>query len=291
MKTAIEFKDVTKHFKGASGNAVDRVSFAVREGEMITILGTSGCGKTTLMKMVNRLYEPTSGTIEIFGEDISKKDPIRLRRQIGYVIQQVGLFPHMTVEKNISVVPEILGWKPERIRDRVTELLELVNLDPEEYRGRFPAQLSGGQQQRVGLARALAVGPSIMLLDEPFGAIDAINRTKLQNELRTIHEDEKQTCLFVTHDVTEALKLGDRVLVMNEGRIQQFDTPQVLVREPVNEYVASLLQSVVEGFEFLREARPLQTNEPKENGSPENEQAESKAPEGEPRQDDRRESK
>ena len=248
---AIEFKDVTKQFNNASSNAVDHVSFSVNEGEMITILGTSGCGKTTLMKMVNRLYEPTSGEIDIFGENIADKDPIQLRRQIGYVIQQVGLFPHMTVEKNISVVPEILGWDQQRIDDRVTELLRLVNLDPGEYRERFPAQLSGGQQQRVGLARALAVYPKILLMDEPFGAIDAINRTNLQNELLSIHNEEKQTCLFVTHDVTEALKLGDRVLVMNEGRVQQFDKPEVLIRQPANEYVSSLFQSVVEGLEFF----------------------------------------
>ena len=252
MSIAIEFKNVCKKFPNAKSNAVNNVSFQVEEGELITILGTSGCGKTTLMKLVNRLYDPTSGSIEVFGEDIQKGDPIQLRRQIGYVIQQVGLFPHMTVERNISVVPEILGWDEERKKARTTELLKLVNLDPDEYRNRYPAQLSGGQQQRVGLARALAVNPKIMLLDEPFGAIDAINRTKLQDELLAIHKNEKQTCLFVTHDVTEALKLGDRVIVMHDGEIQQFDTPKNLLEKPANDYVRSLLQSVIEGLEFLR---------------------------------------
>lgn len=252
MAIAIEFKDVVKKFPGAAGNAVDHVSFQVEDGELVTVLGTSGCGKTTLMKMINRLHEPTSGIIEVFGKDIEKEDAVQLRRKIGYVIQQVGLFPHMTVEKNIAVVPEILGWEKSQIDERVTELLELVNLDPKEYRGRYPVQLSGGQQQRVGLARALAVKPEIMLLDEPFGAIDAINRTMLQNELLRIHNMQKQTCIFVTHDVTEALKLGTKVLVMNEGRIQQFAAPKDLIENPANDYVRSLLQSVMEGLEFLR---------------------------------------
>lgn len=252
MDTAIEFKNIIKRFDGAQRNAVDDVSFSVEKGELITILGTSGCGKTTLLKMVNRLHEANSGEIMIFGKNIREQDPIELRRGIGYVIQQVGLFPHMTVEKNIATVPEILGWNRDEIHDRVTELLKLVNLEPEEFRNRYPSQLSGGQQQRVGLARALAVNPKILLMDEPFGAIDAINRTKLQDELLKIHEEEKQTCLFVTHDVTEALKLGDRVMVMNEGKIQQFDTPENLVKHPANEYVESLMKSVVEGLRFLR---------------------------------------
>lgn len=251
MSIAVEFCDVTKHFPNASENAVNHVSFQVQEGELITILGTSGCGKTTLMKMVNRLYEPTSGTIKVFGEDIMKTDAVQLRRKIGYVIQQIGLFPHMTVEKNIAVVPEILGWDKEKIHNRATELLEMVNLDPESYRNRYPSQLSGGQQQRVGLARALAANPSIMLLDEPFGAIDAINRTKLQDELLAIHQKGGLTCLFVTHDVTEALKLGSRILIMNQGEIQQFDTPKNILSNAANDYVASLLQSVTEGLNFF----------------------------------------
>ncbi|MDO4321717.1 MAG: ABC transporter ATP-binding protein [Lachnospiraceae bacterium] len=252
MRTAVEFCDVTKRFSGASEDAVEHVSFQVMEGELITILGTSGCGKTTLMKMVNRLYEPTSGVIKVFGENVMEADPVQLRRKIGYVIQQVGLFPHMTVEKNIAVVPEILGWDKERIHSRVEELLSLVNLDPDVYCTRYPSQLSGGQQQRVGLARALAAYPSIMLLDEPFGAIDAINRTKLQDELLAIHRRGGLTCLFVTHDVTEALKLGDRILIMNQGEIQQFDTPENILHSPANAYVESLLKSVMEGLSFFK---------------------------------------
>ena len=252
MSIAVEFRDVVKRFPNEAENAVDHVSFQIQEKEMITILGTSGCGKTTLMKMVNRLYDPTSGEINVFGKNIQKTDPVQLRRKIGYVIQQVGLFPHMTVEKNIAVVPEILGWDAERIHTRVTELLELVNLNPEQYRNRYPAQLSGGQQQRVGLARALAANPSLMLLDEPFGAIDAINRTKLQDELLKIHERAGLTCMFVTHDVTEALKLGTRIMIMNQGKIQQFDTAKQILGHPANEYVASLLQSVQEGLNFFR---------------------------------------
>lgn len=252
MSIAVEFCDVTKRFPNASENAVNHVSFQVQEGELITILGTSGCGKTTLMKMVNRLYEPTSGIIKVFGENIMESDAVQLRRKIGYVIQQIGLFPHMTVEKNIAVVPEILGWDKKKIHSRAAELLEMVNLEPELYRDRYPAQLSGGQQQRVGLARALAAEPSIMLLDEPFGAIDAINRTKLQDELLAIHQRGGLTCLFVTHDVTEALKLGSRILIMNQGEIQQFDTPENILRHPANEYVASLLKSVMEGLNFFK---------------------------------------
>lgn len=252
MSIAVEFQDVVKRFPNAVENAVDHVSFQIQEKEMITILGTSGCGKTTLMKMINRLYDPTSGEIRVFGENIRETDPVQLRRKIGYVIQQVGLFPHMTVEKNIAVVPEILGWGSTQIHDRVTELLELVNLNPKQYRNRYPSQLSGGQQQRVGLARALAAGPSLMLLDEPFGAIDAINRTKLQDELLKIHERAGLTCMFVTHDVTEALKLGTRIMIMNHGKIQQFDTAKEILEHPANEYVASLLQSVQEGLNFFR---------------------------------------
>lgn len=252
MSIAVEFEDVSKKFPGAAANAVDHVSFQVEEGELVTILGTSGCGKTTLMKMINRLYDPTSGRIHVFGEDISKTDPVLLRRRIGYVIQQVGLFPHMTVEKNVATVPDILKWDKEKTDQRIEELLKLVNLDPEEYKNRYPAQLSGGQQQRVGLARALAADPQIMLLDEPFGAIDAINRSNLQDELLAIHRRSGKTFLFVTHDVTEALKLGTKVMIMDRGRIQQFDTPREVLDHPANDYVASLMKSVVEGLEFLK---------------------------------------
>ncbi|MDR1029036.1 MAG: ABC transporter ATP-binding protein [Clostridiales Family XIII bacterium] len=238
---AIGFDNVAKRFPGATANAVDHVSFEIEEGELITILGTSGSGKTTLLKMVNRLFEPDAGRISLFGEDIMEKDPVKLRHGIGYVIQEVGLFPHMTVRENIATVPKILKWDRARIDVRVDELLSLVNLDPAEFRHRYPAQLSGGQQQRVGLARALAADPAVMLLDEPFGAIDAINRSKLRDELLEIHGKHKKTYLFVTHDVGEAFKLGDRVLVMDAGKVRQFDAPRTIIDAPADDFVRELL--------------------------------------------------
>jgi osmoprotectant transport system ATP-binding protein len=198
-----------------------------------------------LLKLVNRLYEPDEGKILLRGEDISAQDPVQLRRGIGYVIQQVGLFPHMTVKGNIATVPKILKWDAARIDARVDELLSLVNLDPAEYRDRFPAQLSGGQQQRVGLARALAVDPVVMLLDEPFGAIDAINRSTLQDELLAIHRESRKTYLFVTHDIAEAFKLGTRVLIMHDGNIMQYDTPDAIKNAPAGDFVAELLETAV----------------------------------------------
>ena len=181
MSTAVEFIHVSKRFEDAASDAVEDVSFSIEEGELVTILGTSGCGKTTLLRMVNSLIRPSAGSIKVFDKDISSTDPVELRRQIGYVIQQIGLFPHMTVRHNIATVPKILGWSKDKIDARVDELLEMVNLAPDEFRDRYPSQLSGGQQQRIGLARALAADPKLMLLDEPFGAIDAINRTVLQD--------------------------------------------------------------------------------------------------------------
>ena len=243
MAVAIEFKNVTKTFPGASYSAVDHVSLTVNEGEFITILGSSGCGKTTLLKMINRLYEPDSGSIILFGEDISTLDPVLVRRRIGYVIQQIGLFPHYTVTENIATVPKLLKWDKAQIAARVDELLELVGLDPKEFRDRYPAQLSGGQQQRVGLARALAIDPKIMLMDEPFGAIDSITREKLQDELLSLHKSVGKTILFVTHDIEEAFKLGSRVIIMNEGTIRQFDTPEAIIRHPADPFVRSLVDS------------------------------------------------
>ncbi len=240
---AIEFQNVTKTFPGASYSAVDHVSLTVEEGELITILGSSGCGKTTLLKMINRLCEPDSGKIILFGKDVSAVDAVRLRRRIGYVIQQVGLFPHMTVAENIATVPKLLRWDKEKTDARVDELLSLIGLEPAEFRDRYPAQLSGGQQQRVGLARALAVDPRIMLLDEPFGAIDSITRAKLQDELLSLHRGMNKTFLFVTHDIEEAFKLGSRVIIMNEGRICQFDTPENIIRNPQGDFVRSLVDS------------------------------------------------
>lgn len=243
MSIAIEFKNVSKHFKDATHKAVDNLSLTIEHGEFITILGSSGCGKTTLLKMINRLYDPEEGSIEFFSEDIKNTDPVEFRRKIGYVIQQVGLFPHMTIAGNIATVPKILKWTKEKINERVDELLTLVGLDPSEFSNRYPSQLSGGQQQRVGLARALAVNPDVMLLDEPFGAIDAINRIKLQDELLKIYNASKKTYLFVTHDIYEAFKLGSRVLIMDNGKIQQFDTPRNIVASPANDFVKSLIDS------------------------------------------------
>ena len=251
--TAIEYRNLTKRFEGASRDSVAHVNATVEEGELITILGSSGCGKTTLLKMTNRLYEPTQGQVILFGEDISTVDPVVVRRRMGYVIQQVGLFPHMTIEENIGVIPGLLKWEKEKIHSTVTELLNLVGLDPDEYRSRYPAQLSGGQQQRIGLARALATDPKIMLLDEPFGAIDAITRLNLQNELLRIHAGTKKTFLLVTHDINEAFKLGNRVMIMNDGKLLQFAAPREIVRNPADEFVKTLIDSARGQEEFWKD--------------------------------------
>lgn len=237
----ILFEQVTLEFPGMSRPAVNQVTCEVQSGELVVILGPSGCGKTTLLKMVNRLYEPTTGRISIDGQNINALRPTTLRQQIGYVIQQSGLFPHMTVAGNVAVVPKLLKWPEEKIRQRVDTLLELVKLTPTEYRDRYPAQLSGGQQQRVGIARALAGDPAYLLMDEPFGAIDAITRDVLQAEILRLQQQLKKTILFVSHDVDEALRLGDRILVMNAGRIVQFDTPFNLLTQPVDDFVQALL--------------------------------------------------
>ncbi|MCC8181318.1 MAG: ABC transporter ATP-binding protein, partial [Planctomycetes bacterium] len=228
MDCAICFDKVSKRFSPDGPYAVEEVSLSCEEGELITILGSSGCGKTTLLKMVNRLCEPDSGSVILFGENVNDVDVINIRRRIGYVIQQVGLFPHMTIGKNVATVPELLRWDSRKVADRVDELLSLIGLEPATYRDRYPTQLSGGQQQRVGLARALAADPKIMLLDEPFGAIDAITRANLQDELLQLHNGLKKTFLFVTHDISEAFKLGDRVVVMDKGKVCQFDKPAAI---------------------------------------------------------------
>lgn len=240
MSCIIEFDHVSKEFPGAIRPAVNQVSLDVQEGHLVVLLGPSGCGKTTLMKMVNRLYEPTGGEIRVGGTEIHKLKVTQLRRRIGYVIQQVGLFPHMRISKNIAVVPRMLGWDKERVEKRVDELLELVGLPPAEYRSRYPGQLSGGQQQRVGLARALAADPSIMLMDEPFAAIDNITRTRLQDELVRIQRTVRKTILFVTHDVEEAIKLADEIVIMEEGKVIQYDSPLNILTNPANEFVARL---------------------------------------------------
>lgn len=240
---AIQFSDVSKNYNDGDYNAVNHINLTIEEGEFVTILGSSGCGKTTLLKMFNRLVEPSGGTIELYGEDILAKDIVKLRRGIGYVIQQVGLFPHMTIANNIATVPKLLKWDAEKTEARVDELLTLVGLDPVGFKSRYPSELSGGQQQRVGLARALAVDPKVMLLDEPFGAIDAITRMNLQEELMRIHKGLKKTFILVTHDINEAFRLGTKVIIMNEGCIRQFDTPMNIVKKPADDFVASLIAS------------------------------------------------
>ncbi len=239
--STIQFDDVSLRFAGGGRPAVNRVTCQVTSGEIVVILGPSGCGKTTLLKMVNRLYEPTGGNIFLDGVNIRNRSATKLRQQIGYVIQQSGLFPHMTVADNVAVVPKLLGWAKPQIQARIDELLELVKLAPGEFRHRYPAQLSGGQQQRVGIARALAGNPGIMLMDEPFGAIDAITRTALQDEILRLQGQLKKTILFVSHDVEEALRLADRILIMRLGEVVQFDTPFNLLTQPADGFVHSLL--------------------------------------------------
>ncbi|HET8586423.1 MAG TPA: ABC transporter ATP-binding protein [Candidatus Limnocylindria bacterium] len=217
------------------------VSLTIAPGELVILLGPSGSGKTTLLKMVNRLYEPTSGQIWIDDVEVHDLKPSELRRHIGYVIQQSGLFPHMRVADNVAVVPKLLGWDKHRIRQRVDELLDLVGLPPQTYRRRYPSQLSGGEQQRVGLARALAAEPTTMLMDEPFGALDAITRARLQEELLRIHRQLGQTILFVTHDIEEAVRLAQKIVVMRNGRVVQYDTPVKILTEPANDFVAELV--------------------------------------------------
>lgn len=213
----------------------------IAEGETVVLLGTSGSGKTTTMKMVNRLIEPTEGRILVQGEDVQQKDLITLRRHIGYAIQHIGLFPHMSVGENIGVVPNLLGWKSNRVRERVSELLSMVGLEPEEYAARYPHQLSGGQRQRIGVARALAADPPLILMDEPFGALDPITREVLQDSFIDLLQELRKTVIFVTHDLFEAVKVGDRVALMNEGRIRQLATPAELVEKPADEFVESFL--------------------------------------------------
>ncbi|MFF3689856.1 ABC transporter ATP-binding protein [Streptomyces sp. NPDC002187] len=236
----IRFEHVTKRYPDGT-TAVDDLSFEVAAGELVTLVGPSGCGKTTTMKMVNRLIEPSSGRIFVDGADISTLDPVQLRRRIGYVIQQVGLFPHKTVLENTATVPHLLGVKRSRRRERAAELLDLVGLDPSVYGDRYPEQLSGGQRQRVGVARALAADPPVLLMDEPFGAVDPVVREHLQNEFLRLQAQVRKTVLFVTHDIEEAVRLGDRIAVYGQGRIEQFDAPAAVLGAPATEYVADFV--------------------------------------------------
>lgn len=240
MAHAIEFKNVSKRFD-SGGLAVDQLSFAVEEGTTMALVGPSGCGKTTSLKMINRLIDPTSGEILVRGRSIAAIPLLELRRSLGYVIQYIGLFPHMTVAKNVAVVPKLLRWPKAKIDARVDELLDLVGLPPYEYRNRRPRALSGGQQQRVGVARALAADPPILLMDEPFGALDPITRVRLQDELVQIQRKLHKTIVIVTHDMDEAVRLGDRIAVLQAGRLVQLGSPASLLAAPVNAFVADLL--------------------------------------------------
>lgn len=239
----VSIRDVVVRYPDADRRAVDGVSLEVPAGELVVLLGPSGCGKSTLLRTINRLVIPDSGTIEVAGRDVRDETPETLRRSIGYVIQAVGLFPHMTVGRNIGIVPELLGWPRQRIAARVDELLDLVRLEPARYRARLPRELSGGEQQRVGVARALAAEPHVLLMDEPFGAVDAIVRTALQDETLRIHGALGTTILFVTHDVDEALRLADRIVVMNAGRVVQADSPLHVLAKPATPYVESLMDT------------------------------------------------
>jgi osmoprotectant transport system ATP-binding protein len=237
----VELREVTKRYGDTV--AVDHLSLTAPAGRISVLIGPSGCGKTTSLRMINRLIEPTSGEILIDGQNVLREDPTELRRRIGYVIQQVGLFPHRTIAQNVATVPELLGWPDPRIRARVDELLALIGLDPARMRNRYPAQLSGGERQRVGVARAMAAEPPLMLMDEPFGAVDPIVRERLQNEFLQLQRAQGITVIFVTHDIDEAIKLGDRVAIMRAGKLVQFAPPGDLLAHPANDFVAQFVGS------------------------------------------------
>lgn len=253
--------EVTKEFPDGTV-AVRAANLQVEPGELIILLGESGCGKTTTLKMINRLIELTSGTIEVDGQDISAIDAVQLRRRIGYVFQGIGLFPHMTVEENVATVPRLLNWEPAQINGRIDELLDLVNLEPATYRQRLPKELSGGQRQRVGLARALAAKPKIMLMDEPFGAVDPINRDVLQEEFCRIHRQLGLTTVMVTHDMTEALLMADRIAAMQQGRITQVDTPRQMLTSPADDYVRGLVAAPKKQADRLEELAHAADSQP-----------------------------
>ncbi len=237
----IKVEGLTKVFPGQTIPAVKDLNLEIKEGDVCVLVGPSGCGKTTTMKMINRLYEPTGGKVYIRGEDHMKIDPIKLRLDIGYVIQEIGLFPHMTIYENIATVPNEKKWPREKTKEKVEELMHLVGLDPEIFQNRYPTALSGGQRQRVGVARAMVSDPPIMLMDEPFGAVDPITRARLQNEFLRIQERMSKTIVFVTHDIDEAIKMSDTIAVMNEGELIQHDTPSDLLSAPADEFVANLV--------------------------------------------------
>jgi osmoprotectant transport system ATP-binding protein len=239
---AIRLEHLEKRFPGQAEPAVADLSMEIPRGEIVILVGPSGCGKTTTMKLINRLIEPTSGRIFLEDEDVTDVNPDELRRRIGYVIQQIGLFPHQTIAQNIATVPKMLGWERRRIAERVDELLETVGMDPAQYRGRYPKELSGGQRQRVGVARAMSADPDVMLMDEPFGAIDPITRERLQNEFLRLQERIRKTIVFVTHDIDEAIKMGDRIAILrDQSRIAQFDTPERILVDPADDFVSDFI--------------------------------------------------
>ncbi|GAC1436421.1 MAG: hypothetical protein NVSMB51_07850 [Solirubrobacteraceae bacterium] len=240
----LEFRNVSKRYPGQRSAAIEDLSFEVPAGEVCVLVGPSGCGKTTAMRLVNRMIALSGGDILLGGQSVLDREPDELRKEIGYVIQQIGLFPHHTVGENIATVPRLLGWDRARIATRVRSLLELIGMDPEEMSGRYPAQLSGGQRQRVGVARALAADPPLMLMDEPFGAIDPINRERLQDEFLGLQAQVRKTVIFVTHDIDEAIKMGDRIAILREGGVlAQFGNPVELLSEPADEFVAQFVGS------------------------------------------------
>jgi osmoprotectant transport system ATP-binding protein len=242
-ETMIRLEHLTKVFPGQEEPAVEDLSMEIPTGEIVVFVGPSGCGKTTTMKMINRLIEPTSGRIFLEGRDVTRANPDKLRRRMGYVIQQIGLFPHMTIADNIATVPKMLGWDKKRISERVDELLETVGMDV-SYRNRYPKELSGGQRQRVGVARAMAADPPVLLMDEPFGAIDPITRERLQNEFLRLQAEIKKTIVFVTHDIDEAIKMGDRIAILRDrSRIAQYDTPERILTDPADEFVEDFIGS------------------------------------------------
>ena len=236
----ISVKNLTKKYGNVT--AVSSLDFSVGKGETLCIIGTSGCGKTTTLKMLNRLIEPTNGVIEVMGQNILHQHPVSVRRQIGYVMQKGGLFPHWNVARNVGLVPHLLGWDPSRIQQRVIELLEVVNLPADEFSHRYPAQLSGGQKQRVGIARAFAADPPVILMDEPFSALDPITRKQLQENCIELKKKFKKTIVFVTHDLEEAFLLADKILIMDQGEMQQYDTPQVIKDSPANDFVKGFVE-------------------------------------------------
>lgn len=235
----IKFENITKKFKDTS--VIKNLSFEIEEGNLVAFIGASGCGKTTTLKMINRLIKPTTGHIYIDGEDIATKDVIELRRNMGYVIQQTGLFPHMTIKENIELIPKVQKQDSEKIKARTLELMDMVGLNPEDYLDRYPTELSGGQQQRVGVARAFATDPKIILMDEPFSALDPITRTGLQDELLNLQSKLKKTIVFVTHDMSEAIKIADMICIMDGGNIVQYDTPENILKYPINSFVAEFV--------------------------------------------------